>query len=364
MKLSTKISEDLSSKILTIGPDYHNHRGGVGAVIEVYSRYFEVFKFIASYKNGSVFSKVFIFLINLIKYFAILITDKEIKIIHIHGASYGSFYRKFVVFIIGKYIFRKKIIYHVHGGGFKVFYNKSNVLSKRLIKTLFSNADIVICLSNSWIEYYMQTFKIKRAVILPNIIDYPVKVMPAEKTGIITFLFLGMISEAKGIFDLIEVIAKNKEKYKNRIKLLIGGNGEVQYLNELIKRFDIEDIVEYLGWISSVKKVEVLNNSNVYILPSYNEGLPISILESMSYGKPIISTNVGGIPEIVKNKRNGLLITPGEFKEIEIAIDYFLENPDLIDEYGAMSVKLVKKHLPLAVLKEITGIYNSALSNE
>ena len=364
MKHSTKIPEDLSSKILTIGPDYHNHRGGVGAVIEVYSRYFEVFKFIASHRNGSVLSKVSIFLINLIKYFSILVTDKNIKIIHIHGASYGSFYRKFVVFIIGKYIFRKKIIYHIHGGGFKVFYSKCNGLSKRLIKTLFGNADIVICLSHSWIEYYKQTFKIKRAVILPNIIDYPVKFMPAAKTGVVTFLFLGLISAAKGIFDLIEVIAKNKEKYRNRIKLLIGGNGEVQYLKEFIKKYDIDDIVEYLGWISNVKKAEVLNNSSVYVLPSYNEGLPISILESMSYGKPIISTNVGGIPEIVKDRRNGLLITPGDLKEIEMAVDYFLANPDLIDEYGAMSVELVKKHLPQAVLKDLIGIYNSALSHE
>ena len=73
----------------------------------------------------------------------------------------------------------------------------------------------------------------------------------------------------------------------------------------------------------------------------------------MSYGKPIISTNVGGIPEIVKNRRNGLLINPGELKQIEMALIIFLANPDLIDEYGAMSVKMVQKHLPHSVLKEL-----------
>ena len=110
--------------------------------------------------------------------------------------------------------------------------------------------------------------------------------------------------------------------------MYIGGNGEIQRLKELINKHNIEDIVEFLGWISSMEKAIILNSTDVYILPSYNEGLPISILESMSYGKAIISTNVGGIPEIVRNKENGLLINPGELKQMEQAIDFFLENPD------------------------------------
>jgi glycosyltransferase involved in cell wall biosynthesis len=124
------------------------------------------------------------------------------------------------------------------------------------------------------------------------------------------------------------------------------------------------DIVEFLGWISGMGKAIILNSSDVYILPSYNEGLPISILESMSYGKAIISTYVGGIPEIVRNKENGLLINPGELKQIEQTIDFFLENPDQIKEYGVISKQKVQKHLPHSVLKELQEIYKSVLSNE
>ena len=81
---------------------------------------------------------------------------------------------KFVVFFVGKYIFGKKIIYHIHGGGFKVFYENSNPLSKRLIETMVNRADVVITLSESWYEYFKTTFIIKRLIIIPNIIDYPV----------------------------------------------------------------------------------------------------------------------------------------------------------------------------------------------
>jgi glycosyltransferase involved in cell wall biosynthesis len=347
-----------------IGPDYHKHRGGVGAVIEVYSRYFEVFNFIESYKVGSFLFKSYVFSLSLIKLFLTLFSNRNIKIVHIHGSCNGSFYRKFIISVICKYLFRKIIIYHIHGGGFKIFYEKSNILVKRLINTLFSTADIVICLSQSWMEYYKQNFKIKRLIILPNIIDYPIKTEDSAKTNLITLLFLGLICEAKGTFDLIEVIAKNKEQYRARIKLLIGGNGEVQHLRDLISKHSIEDIVEFLGWISNKEKADVLNNSDVYILPSYYEGLPISILESMSYGKAIIATNVGGIPEIVRNKENGLLINPGDLEQIKQAIDCFLENPGLIRVYGATSEQMVQKYLPRAVIKELEDIYKSVLANE
>jgi glycosyltransferase involved in cell wall biosynthesis len=364
MKQEYKFSSDLSSKILTIGPDYRNHRGGVGAVIEVYSRYFEIFNFIPTYKVGSVFFKCYVFILGVTKLVYTLIINRKILIIHIHSASYGSFYRKYIIFIITKYIFRKKTIYHIHGGGFEVFYKKCNALSKRMIKDLLGRTDVVICLSRSWSEYYENNFKIRRLIILPNIIDYPKKTEAVEKNGVITFLFLGLVSEAKGIFDLIEVIAKNKEHYRTRIKLLIGGNGDIQHLKDLIARNNIEDIVEFLGWISSKEKTEVLNYSDVFILPSYNEGLPISIIESMSYGKAVISTNVGGIPEIVLNGKNGLLINPGELDQIAQALDFFLENPELIVEYGAYSEKMIQKHLPHSVIHELIDIYKSALSNE
>jgi glycosyltransferase involved in cell wall biosynthesis len=364
MEGKIKVSSDLSTKILTIGPDFRNHRGGVGAVIEVYSRYFEIFNFIPSYKVGSILYKCFVFILGLIKLFYTLLTNRVIKIIHIHGASQGSFYRKFIIFAIGKLIFRKKIIYHIHGGGFQKFYENTNSLSKLLIKTLLSQCDIVICLSQAWFEYFNQNFKIRAIKILPNIIDYPTIIKDIPKTDNITFLFLGLICDEKGIFDILKVIIKNKEHYKEKIKLLIGGNGETNRLKGLIEKHQIGDIVEFLGWISQEKKVDVLNKTDIYILPSYREGLPISILEAMSYGKAIISTNVGGIPEIVINIKNGLIIEPGNMEQLEQSLWFFLEHPELIKEYGALSEHMAQNYLPHAVVKKLSGIYETLLLNE
>jgi glycosyltransferase involved in cell wall biosynthesis len=336
----------------------------VGAVIDVYSRYYEDFNFIASHKTGSALYKSFVFFLSLFKIIATLFSNRKIKIIHIHGASYGSFYRKYIIFIICKHFFRKKIIYHIHGGEYQVFYKKSNILSKQLIKNFLAKADIVLCLSQSWVEYFGQNYNIKRLEILPNIIDYPLLNEQHARSEAIIFLFLGLICKEKGIFDLIEVIAENKEQYTGKIKLIIGGNGEIQHLRDLINKYHIEDIVEFLGWISSNEKSDILNNADVYILPSYHEGLPISILESMSYGKAVISTKVGGIPEIVRDNENGLLINPGDLEAIKQSLNFFLENPGKIKEYGNISELKVQKYLPHSVIKDLEEIYKSVLSNE
>ena len=355
------LSSQLSSKVLTVGPDYKNHRGGVGAVISVYSKYFEVFNFIPSYKVGSVFYKSYIFLIGIFKLSVTLISNRRIKIIHIHGASNSSFYRKFIVFFISRYIFRKKVIYHIHGGGFGNFYKKSGNFSRRLIRILINSSDCVITLSQSWYKYFSENFNIKKLVVLPNIIDYPHKLERTTNPDILTFLFFGLICEAKGIFDLLNVIENNKEDYKNRLRLLVGGNGETKRLKTLINQNHTSQIVEFLGWVDNDKKSAAFNNSDVFVLPSYAEGLPISILEAMSYGKAIIATDVGGVSEVVRENENGILIEPGNQQQIKLAIDNLLENKDLVKKFGVVSELIVQSYMPDEVMKKLEDIYKSLL---
>jgi len=143
------------------------------------------------------------------------------------------------------------------------------------------------------------------------------------------------------------------------MNLLIGGNGEIKRLNNFIHANQIGSIVEFMGWVTNDAKISAFNKADIYILPSYNEGMPISILEAMSYGLAIIATNVGGIPEIVFNEVNGLLIEPGNSSQIERTLNYFIDNPALIRRYGAASENLVKKYFPDKVCGQLIELYNS-----
>ena len=152
--------------------------------------------------------------------------------------------------------------------------------------------------------------------------------------------------------------------YEGKLQLIFGGDGEVEKAKEYIKQNKLDNIAFYQGWVSGKNKIELLNRADAYVLPSYNEGLPVSILESMSYHLPIISTNVGGIPEIVKDGVNGFIIEPGNKKGLKEAIDHLLFNRKLREKMGVASADMVKDHLPDSVKKQLENLYLKLLNDK
>jgi glycosyltransferase involved in cell wall biosynthesis len=362
---------EISEKILMIGPgDYLAYSGGMGYVLNSYYKNFETFNYLKAHEHKYHKAKwplIKFFTGQLLKYIWILLNNKKIKVLHIHGAAYGSFYRKYVLFYIGKFIFSKKVIYHVHGSEFSKFYTESENFTKRLVKHFVENADLLICLSASWKTFFTTNFKhIKKIEILKNGIEKPdIDVDQLIQSRInspqITFLFLGALGNRKGVFDLLNTVAIHRINFTGKIKIVIGGNGEVERLQEYIKNNQLDDIVHFEGWVSGNQKAELLKSSSVYILPTYNEGLPIAILEAMSYALPIISTPVGGIPEIVLNDYNGFLITPGDIEAIFNSLKRFIDNPELVKNMGLLSDEIVKPYYIENVLNDLLLLYTFLL---
>lgn len=353
-----------SDCVLSIGPEFKNHRGGVGAVIEGYSKNMDPFHFYCTYKSTNKYGAILYSLFKLSCFPFYLLFNKQFKIVHIHGASKGSFYRKYFIFFCSKLIFRKKIIYHVHGGGFHNFYVKSNSLTKFLVSQFLNHADVTICLSKSWEKYFSTNFEPKRLVIVPNFIQKNCSLKSYKKEGKVIFLFLGKVVATKGIYDFIEVIKELLITYDNKFELWVGGNGEIQFLENLIKENKLEPYVKYLGWIKGDRKEEILKASDIYVLPSYKEGLPVSILEAMSYGMPIISTKVGGIPELVKDNVSGILIEPGDKKALKSAVEIFLTDKNQIKTMGKESYSIVNNNFTTEIaLTKVNQIYEDLESS-
>lgn len=360
--LEMMIKKEISDKVLLTGPDYQNHRGGIGAVLATYKSFFETFHFIPSYRPfDSNLKKISFFNKQMFAIGKALRKNKQYEIVHIHGSHSGSFYRKLVVFYVAKKIHHRKVIYHLHSSDYDQFYSRSNGFSKKLIRYLIREADLVICLSPSWEKYYREQFSPKQIVIVNNPVDDTIEKATLDASGAIRFLFLGRIGVRKGIFDILEVLAKHKDRFAGRIHLSVGGDGEVDKFKQLVTQHGLEDMVEYVGWVDAGHKKELLLNSHVYILPSYSEGLPISVLEAMSYGLPILSTPVGGIPEVVRNEVNGLLVEPGNLDQLAAAMLDLIDNPGKLKQYGTASLSEVKPYLPASVAGQLEGVYKSLL---
>ncbi|ENM5862799.1 glycosyltransferase family 4 protein, partial [Vibrio mimicus] len=210
-------------------------------------------------------------------------------------------------------IYNIPVIYQCHAAQVDSFF--SNEIKKRLVNKIFQQYDLRLCLGNFWKDKFEKITKLEWNV-LPN----PVAKFSFDKIEHDSFnlLFMGELSNRKGIKDLIQAFVLVKHE---NAKLYIAGNGDIKRLMELCNKLGINDRVEFLGWIDSIKKSDLLSIADVVILPSYAEGLPISVLEAMSANIAVIATPVGAVSDAITHNVNGLLVTPGKIDELADAIN-------------------------------------------
>ena len=344
-----------AKKILTIGIDYRLVRGGVAAVENVYSTFYHPFNHITTTVTNGQVKKLLVLCKAILQFLYWMLFHPEIKIVHVQGASNASFWRKRIFIYIAKW-FNKKVVYHMHGGGFGDFSREH----PKAVRRLLEKCDVVIALSDYWKSFFESELHFKNVVVVKNVIAEPV--IAPHKTSCFSLLFLGLLGKNKGIYDLLDCLNEHKSDFSGKLKLFVGGNGEISKVTQMISKYGLNDLVSFEGWVSGDKKTDLLNKVDAYILPSYHEGLPISILEAMSYSLPVISTNVGGIPEILKNGENGFLIQAGDKVGMYHAIRTLATDEKLRVDMGAASLVKVKEHLPNYVEKQLNELYNMLLN--
>lgn len=355
------IHKNLSQKVLMIGEYFkHNAPGGMAAVLASYNEYFEDMQFIPTWRNGNILIKIWYAVYSYVVFIWYMLFVRSVKVIHIQGAAFASFERNIFFVRVGK-LFGKKVIMHMHCADFESYYNPSKH-KQRIVDTI-NACDLYLVLSDSW-KVYFESIGVKSDIIrvLNNTITPPVIQKVERSAGTLNLLYLGVIGQRKGIYDILKALKDNKERFEGKVVLRIGGNQEEEKLLACINESGLQDMVKFEGFVSGEKKIECLNWADVYILPSFNEGLPIGILEAMSYGHPIISTPVGGISEVVKDGVNGIMVEPGNVQEIAKAILAFVDNQKMINEYGTQSLLLVKPYLPETVFATLSEMYNHLIA--
>ena len=355
------IPKALSEKVLMIGVCWKNHApGGISSVVNTYAENFETMNYIvtAASRDESKVKKLLMAITGFCLFYWQMLSNRKIQIVHVQGSHGASFDRKKMFVKIAKR-FNKKVVWHMHASQFVPFYEGRQ--DKEDIVRHLNMADTLIVLSKYYQDFYTKIgVDPSKIVILNNLVPKPV--FNAEKIytdNRLHLLFLGEISKRKGAFDIVQAMSEWPE-LTDKVEIRIGGNGETERLKTAIKEAQLEHCVKFEGWVGGEKKIHLLNWADVYILPSFNEGLPISILEALSYNCPIISTPVGGIPEVV-TEDNGILVEPGNTKQIAEAIHNYVEHPEIVKSHGAISGEIVKLYYPEAVFSRLKDIYNKLL---
>jgi glycosyltransferase involved in cell wall biosynthesis len=336
-----------------------NMMGGISSVINTYmsSGLFQRHSvvYISSHIDGNFIKKILIQLKSYILTLIYLIIYK-INIFHIHSSSRKSFWRKSFFILVGK-LFKKKIIFHLHGGEFKKFYeDELNYISKTIAHKILNMPEVIITLSPFWKNWMEKNTEQSNIVYIPNSVFIPT---PKKKYQKIynQILFLGLIKKEKGIYDLIQALSLLK-KNNNSFILKIGGVGETESLKELINQNNLSDNVKLLGWITDDNKEKELLQSSIFVLPSYYECMPISILEAMSFGIPTIATDVGGIPEQISDGIEGYLIKPGDINGLYNHLVTLLNDQKIYKQMSDSSLSKFNHNFSIPkIIPQIEQIY-------
>ncbi|MFQ5648497.1 MAG: glycosyltransferase [bacterium] len=357
-------------EILMLGPyPLKNARGGIAAVIACYAHQglFEAhrIKYLPTSSTRNSLVKAMALVLALLRFVGFVLVS-GIKIVHIHSASWRSFYRKSLFLWLGCALGRK-VILHVHGGEFQQFYTTASGRQKTWIRETLARPNVVVVVAESWKARLQKIARIESITVIPNPVntsDFTQKAGPNKRAGSGQVVFMGKLCREKGVFDLLNAVPRVLRTVP-QARFIICGDGELAACKTLCQQLHISGHVDFPGWVDERTKVDILRHASVFVLTSYNEGLPVSILEAMAAGLPVIASAVGGIPELIEHDRNGTLIQPGDSEAVAAHIVRLLRDDRLRHRIGRTNQEKVKGQYDIQMVgAQLAELYRSLLLGE
>lgn len=347
-------------KVLMIGPDRSVH-GGISGVVNNYydaglDRMVDLY-YIGTMIEGSKVTK----LLQAVKaYIRFLVKLPRYDIVHVNMASDSSYYRKSVFIRTAKRC-RKKIVIHQHGGNFPEFYWKNlSDRGRRLAVRTLSMGDALLVLGTAYRKFFETIIDRDKITVLPNAIPMPERI--TKQYGSHKILFMGRMCKAKGVMELLAAMPGLRRKYPD-VRLYLAGIWEDMELKAQVSA--LGDCVEDLGWIGGADKQRYLRECDIFVLPSYYEGQPVSILEAMSNACGIVVSKTGDIPDMIIEGETGLLIPPQDAEAIEESLLSLLAQPELCRTLGENARRKAEAEFSIDNnIKQLLAVYESISCRE
>lgn len=280
---------------------------------------------------------------------------KKIDIIHnSSGLGVGGIYRDITILVFAK-LFKIPYIYHSHCDlKFVVKKIHSNrvyfLVARKLLVLIFKNADFHFVLTDDSYRI-ISAFKNKKFIkLMPNpIFLEKIKINDLLKFKKFTITYVGAIIDAKGSREFYSVA----RTFPEIDFLMIGSSLDKYYLDNKPEN------IRYLGVLSNLEVLKRLYESTLFLFLSHTEGFPVSVLEAMSVGLPVIATKVGAIPTMIDDQFGGFLVDVGDVVYVASLISKYLHSPRMILEHGNYNkLKVMNNFSYHKVISDMINTYN------
>lgn len=336
-------------------------RGGIASVVNGYrgsvlEKRYRV-TYIESYQDGSKWDKLKKALAGYRAFRRLLRKDRP-DLVHIHSSFGPSFYRK-MPFILWSASRGIPVVNHIHGAEFDAFYEKASGAKKRRVRRIYRKCTRFVVLSEEWKEKIAQIVPADRIDVIENYCVLPEKRYDAGRRQN-QILFLGALEERKGCYDIPVIFERVKRKCPDA-RLVMAGDGQMERVRAAFGQKNLLAHVTFTGWVRGREKDKLLQQSAVFLFPSYNEGMPVAVLEAMGYGLGIVTTTVGGIPQLIAHGRSGFLEVPGDLAAMAEDVCKLIQDDGLCRHMGETARKTVEQRYSLKMhLQKLEETYRKA----
>lgn len=344
-----------SHKVLVVATSKKT-RGGITAVIKAHETGPQWKEFhchwIQTHRDGNNFIKLAYLLRAWVEYLALL---PFYDLVHIHFSLRTTARRK-KPFVMLARLMGKKVVIHLHCG------NQIDDIWNSDYDYLFSHADACLLLSENLkhrVESHTGASDRYSVLYNPCPVVSPDPVLPKKKT----ILFSGTLYEGKGYRDLIMAFGRICRKYPDW-RLVLAGNGEVETGRRIAAECGASDQVDFLGWVRGDQKDTAFREASIFCLPSYAEGFPMAVLDAWAYGLPVVTTPVGGIPDVAVDGENILLFNPGDVDKLAEQLERMINDTQLRSRIGKASAEFADGKFNVATVnRELALLYSRLLSS-
>lgn len=338
--------------MLVLGPDPEAN-GGIATVIGVLAEHEDadssLSELLVTAQSGSAGLKAWRWTAAYAR-FVLLLLQRRIDVVHAHSSVGVSFARKLSFLILARLAGTPTVL-HVHGSSFDRFLSAGSWLRNALIRAGLRVPSTIVALSPEWAGI-LQSHTPRPIHIVPNGVELPV---PNRNPAPATILSLGRLGERKGTFDLIAALAALP---RSDARLVLAGDGDVDKARHAAARIGVSERVETPGWIDRAAAEVQLQRATLFALPSHAENLPMALLEAMAAGVPVVASRVGGIPSLIRDGENGLLIEAGDHRQLTSALDRLLSDGGLRARIGDAGRQTVaKRYSAQAATQRLAAIY-------
>lgn len=336
--------------------------GGISSVVGVY-REAGLFQrwdidYIASHQDGSRSVKLGRFACAWCLFIGTLLARRP-DLVHIHSSSGPSFWRKLMFFVPATAL-RVPVIFHIHAGRFPDFYARlPPTLGQPLVRWVLRRSARAVALSPYWATVLARIEPRARISVVLNPVQMPESSGREPIDGKV--VCLGRLSRSKGTPELIRAFAAISARHPEAT-LHLAGDGDTRTVEDDCAALGIAGRVHLPGWVRGEAKEALLRSAAIYVLPSHVEGLPMGVLEAMARGVPVVASSVGGVPDAVRDGRDGLLVAVDDVESLSVALDRLLSDPALAARLGASArERAAREFSSERVVESLSALYREVL---